>query len=77
MALPQCSNPVSEDLFKLNSPMNPKDNWTLSETIAPFGLCATQWYLPLLNIHQTIRIQFETTTHFRITNSDSSEVFFK
>lgn len=56
MALPQCSNPVSEDLFKLNSPMNPKDSCTLSETMAPYVLYATQWYLPLLKIRRTISL---------------------
>ena len=57
MALPQCSNPVSEDLFKLNSPMNPNDSCTLSETMAPYSLCATQWYLPLLVIQKIMRIK--------------------
>lgn len=47
MALPQCSRPFSDDRLRLNSPMNPKESCTLSETIEPYMFEATQWYFPL------------------------------
>lgn len=42
MAFPQCSSPFSAERFKLNSPMKPKESWTLSDTMEPKMLDATQ-----------------------------------